>query len=74
MCIRYAWGHDGFKPLSQTHTDDFHLGLTLVDALDTLYIMGLKEEFNEATEWVKTQYKADTDVRASVFETTIRVL
>lgn len=29
------------------------LGATIVDALDTLYIMGLHEEFKDAQEWIE---------------------
>jgi mannosyl-oligosaccharide alpha-1,2-mannosidase len=32
----------------------FSLGLTLIDALDTLYLMGLEDEFDEARQWVAT--------------------
>lgn len=38
----YAWGHDHLKPISGTFNDWFHLGLTIIDSLDTMYIMGLK--------------------------------
>jgi len=38
----YAWGHDHLKPISKTYNDWFHLGLTIIDSLDTMYIMGLK--------------------------------
>lgn len=27
-------------------------GATIVDSLDTLFIMGMKDEFKEAKEWV----------------------
>lgn len=37
----YAWGHDHLRPISQTYNDWFHLGLTIIDSLDTMYIMGL---------------------------------
>jgi hypothetical protein len=40
---KYAWGHDHLKPITGTFHDWFNLGLTIVDALDTIYIMGLKE-------------------------------
>ena len=40
---KYAWGFDELKPLTKTHEKWFGLGLTLVDSLDTMYIMGLKE-------------------------------
>lgn len=40
---KYAWGHDNLKPISMGSHDWFGLALTLVDALDTLYIMNLRE-------------------------------
>lgn len=39
----YAWGHDNLKPISMSSHDWFGLGLTIVDALDTLHIMNLRE-------------------------------
>lgn len=29
-------------------------GASIIDSLDTLYIMGLMDEYNNAKEWVKT--------------------
>lgn len=29
------------------------MGATVVDALDTLYIMGLHDEFKDAQEWIE---------------------
>lgn len=40
---KHAWGHDHLHPISHGHDDWFGLGLTILDALDTLYIMDLKE-------------------------------
>lgn len=39
----FAWGHDELKPVSKSYGEWFGLGLTLVDALDTMWILGLKE-------------------------------
>ena len=39
----YAWGHDHLKPISKKYHDWFGLGLTLIDSLDTMYMMGLKQ-------------------------------
>lgn len=37
----YAFGFDELKPLSRNGKNSFeHLGATIVDALDTLWIMG----------------------------------
>jgi hypothetical protein len=48
-----AWGQDELHPLSRTSGSWFDLGLTLVDSLDTLLLMGMKEEFKEAEQWVE---------------------
>lgn len=39
----HAWGHDNVKPVSGMISDWFSLGLTIVDSIDTAYIMGLHE-------------------------------
>lgn len=39
----FAWGHDNLKPISMGSHDWFGLGLTIVDSLDTLYIMDMQE-------------------------------
>ena len=52
----------------------FNLGLTLVDSLDTLLIMGLRDEFLEARNWVENSLVVNPDLDVNLFETTIRVL
>eukprot|EP00250_Pteridium_aquilinum_P012694 c20880_g1_i1 orf=430-2277(+) len=72
---KYAWGMDELLPQSQRGSNDFGgLGATIVDSLDTLYIMGLTDEFQKAKEWVASKMTFDKYYDASVFETTIRVL
>jgi hypothetical protein len=70
----FAWGHDELLPVTKSHSEWFHLGLTIVDALDTLIIMGMETEFLEAKNWVEHDLKLDQDVNVNLFETTIRVL
>ena len=36
------------------------LGVTLIESLDTLYLMGMKDEFSAAEEWVKTNLDFST--------------
>ncbi|XP_074582519.1 mannosyl-oligosaccharide 1,2-alpha-mannosidase MNS1-like [Curcuma longa] len=73
--VEYAWGQDELQPQSKTGANNFGgLGATLIDSLDTLYIMGLKDEFQKAKEWVATALDFNKDYVASVFETTIRVV
>ncbi|XP_037079927.1 endoplasmic reticulum mannosyl-oligosaccharide 1,2-alpha-mannosidase-like [Pollicipes pollicipes] len=71
---RYAWGHDHLKPISQQPHDWFGLGLTLIDSLDTMYIMNLMDEFHEARDWVAHHMNLDVSDYVNLFETTIRVL
>ncbi|XP_037340724.2 endoplasmic reticulum mannosyl-oligosaccharide 1,2-alpha-mannosidase isoform X1 [Pungitius pungitius] len=70
----YAWGHDELKPISRSFGEWFGLGLTLIDSLDTMWILGLKEEFAEARDWVEKELSFDKNVDVNLFETTIRVL
>lgn len=70
----YAWGKDELLPISRNSSEWFNLGLTLIDALDTMWIMGLVEEFNEARDWVATEMVIAQDKDVNLFETTIRVL
>lgn len=39
----FAWGHDELRPVSKSYSEWFGLGLTLIDALDTMWILNLKE-------------------------------
>ncbi|KAJ8557775.1 hypothetical protein K7X08_004541 [Anisodus acutangulus] len=72
---KYAWGHDEFQPQTKNGVDSFGgLGATLIDSLDTLYIMGLDEQFQRAREWVANSLDFNKNYDASVFETTIRVV
>ncbi|XP_015925664.1 endoplasmic reticulum mannosyl-oligosaccharide 1,2-alpha-mannosidase isoform X2 [Parasteatoda tepidariorum] len=70
----HAWGHDHLKPITKTFQNWFGLGLTIVDSLDTLYMMGLYEEFNEAKEWVIEKLNLNLNKDVNFFETTIRVM
>jgi mannosyl-oligosaccharide alpha-1,2-mannosidase len=75
---KYAWGDNELRPVTKKgHSANIFgnakTGATIVDALDTLYIMGLKDEFNEARDWVVgLNLNSRTDV--SVFEVTIRFI
>ncbi|PSS18182.1 Mannosyl-oligosaccharide 1,2-alpha-mannosidase [Actinidia chinensis var. chinensis] len=72
---KFAWGHDELQPQTKNGVDSFGgLGATLIDSLDTLYIMGLDEQFQRAREWVANSLDFNKNYDASVFETTIRVV
>ena len=71
-----AWMHDSFAPISGHGKSQFSgWSATLVDSLDTLWMMGLREEFDEAVAAVAgIDFGVSTSKRVSVFETTIRYL
>src|SRR6266702_4919742 len=73
---KYAWGHDDLKPLSKTYHDWYGepLLMTPVDALDTMIIMGLKEEANTTREYIVRNLSFDKDIEVQNFEITIRLL
>lgn len=71
-----AMGHDEVAPVTGGHRDPFNgWGATLVDALDTLWMMDLREEFSIAVDEVK-KIDFTTSLRKDIplFETTIRYL
>lgn len=41
----YAWGYDELHPISKSPSPWFGVGLTIVDSIDTLYIMNMTEGF-----------------------------
>ena len=75
---KYAWGHDALKPLSQKpfdwYGDGHSLLMTPVDALDTLTLMGLKPQADEARTLIDTKLNLDQDIYVKDFEITIRLL
>ena len=44
-------GHDWMKQ-----------GATIVDSLDTLWLMGLNDEWQQARDWVASQLNFDADI------------
>uniref|UniRef100_A0A667ZSY2 alpha-1,2-Mannosidase n=1 Tax=Myripristis murdjan TaxID=586833 RepID=A0A667ZSY2_9TELE len=73
---RYAWGKNELRPLTRNgHIGNMFGGLkgaTIIDSLDTLYIMGMTEEYNDAKEWVQTSLDLNSNGEASLFEVNIR--
>jgi mannosyl-oligosaccharide alpha-1,2-mannosidase len=73
-----AWLHDEIMPISGKHKDGFGgWAATLVDSLDTLWLMDLKNEFFEAAEAAANiNFHPDHSSLefVNIFETTIRHL
>jgi mannosyl-oligosaccharide alpha-1,2-mannosidase len=71
-----AWTKDELAPISGGAKDGFgSWGATLVDSLDTLWIMEMKQEFAEAVDAaVQIDFGPKSDGEINVFETIIRYL
>ena len=76
--VTHAWGSNELDPVGKKgHKGNMPngMGVTIVDSLDTLYIMGLDEEFNKAKDWVKDNLNmGNVNEYVSVFETNIRLV
>lgn len=76
---QYGWGHNELKPIARKgHSTNIfgnsQMGATIVDALDTLYIMGLHDEFREGQEWIDKNLDFSVNSEVSVFEVNIRFI
>ncbi|KAF5389586.1 hypothetical protein D9757_004083 [Collybiopsis confluens] len=78
---KFAFGHDDLLPVSAGFSDGRNgWGASIVDAMPTMFIMGLDDFFNEALNYTSTIDFSESQVDSetvrffpfSVFETTIR--
>ncbi|XP_063816215.1 ER degradation-enhancing alpha-mannosidase-like protein 2 [Pseudophryne corroboree] len=70
-----AFPYDELRPLTCDGQDTWgSFSLTLIDALDTLLIIGNVSEFQRVVTVLQDTVDFDIDVNASVFETNIRVV
>ncbi|KAH8866665.1 Mannosyl-oligosaccharide 1,2-alpha-mannosidase IB [Schistosoma japonicum] len=75
----YAWGSNELRPVSKTgHLPSVlgtePLGASLIDGLDTLYIMNMDKEFDAAVEWIEMNLDFNKPTIVSVFEFNIRYI
>src|SRR5687767_13083777 len=56
---KYAWGHDDLKPLSKSFHNWYPEPLLMspVDGLDTMYLMGIKDEADKTREYITANLK-----------------
>ncbi|KAM9244787.1 mannosyl-oligosaccharide 1,2-alpha-mannosidase IC isoform 2-T2 [Dugong dugon] len=75
---RYAMGKNELRPLTKDGYEGNMFGglsgATIIDSLDTLYLMELKEEFQEAKAWVEESFHLNVSGEASLFEVNIRYI
>ncbi|CCH42312.1 putative glycosyl hydrolase [Wickerhamomyces ciferrii] len=72
----HGYGHDEVRPISHKKIDPFNgWSSTIVDALDSLWIIDEKQEFEEAINFLKTvNFKQSFRNNIPIFENIIRVL
>ncbi|XP_050039833.1 uncharacterized protein [Dermacentor andersoni] len=73
--MKYAYPYDELRPLSCDGVDTWgSFSLTLIDALDTLAIMGNYTEFRKVATMIAENINFNININVSVFETNIRVV
>ena len=74
--LRHAYPYDELRPLSCDGVDTWgSYSLTLIDALDTLAVVGNHSEFRRVYQLVTSErVNFDSDINVSVFETNIRIV
>lgn len=65
--VRYSWGKNELKPISKrghgaSIFGNMPVGATILDGLDTLYIMGMKKEFKQARDWIANELNLEAMV------------
>ena len=65
---KYAWGNDDLKPLSKSFHNWYAepLLMTPVDALDTMYIMGFKQEADATRKHIVDTLKFERIFRCRI--------
>ncbi|MGK4584583.1 glycoside hydrolase family 47 protein [Kitasatospora sp. HPMI-4] len=75
---RVAWGYDEARPVSGGRDDFFAkghtFGLSIVEALDTLWLMEQDEEVRLAADWIEEHLDPVVDAEIQVFEAVIRLV
>ncbi|XP_055680886.1 ER degradation-enhancing alpha-mannosidase-like protein 2 [Lutzomyia longipalpis] len=73
--LQHASNFDELRPLSCDGVDTWgSYSLTLIDALDTLAVMGNNTEFQRVVDILVNNSNFDSDINVSVFETNIRIV
>lgn len=75
---RFAWGADEVRPRSGTPHNFFvsshSFGLSIIEAMDTLYVMGLDDELAACVKWLRSHLDFDVDASVQMFEAVIRMV
>ncbi len=70
---KFGWGTNEVRPISlRGHSASIFgsasMGATIVDAMDTLYIMGMMDEFEKGRQWIEQSLDFNHMVRMLNFD------
>lgn len=75
---QFAWGADEVQPVSGKPKNFFvpshSFGLSIIEAMDTLYVMGLDDELALCVKWLRSNLDFDVDANVQMFEAVIRMV
>ncbi|HET6896282.1 MAG TPA: glycoside hydrolase family 47 protein [Candidatus Baltobacteraceae bacterium] len=75
---QFAWGADEVLPVSgkpkNFFVPDHSFGLSIIEAMDTLYVMGLDDELERCVKWLRSNLHFDVDTGIQMFEAVIRMV
>lgn len=75
---QFAWGYDEVLPVSGKPQNFFlpehSFGLSIIEALDTLYVMELDDELEACLRWLRSHLDFDVDGDVQMFEAVIRMV
>lgn len=75
---QFAWGRDEVAPISGRPKDFFidghSFGLSIIEAMDTLYVMELDSELHQCVEWLRSNLNFNVDGNVQMFEAVIRMV
>ena len=63
-------GDDEYHPISKSGSNltGSGVGYAIIDAVDTMQIMGLEEEYTRAREWISSKLSFESDGNFNTFE------
>lgn len=69
--VQYAWGQNELRPLSKRgHSAGIFgktaMGASIVDGLNTLYIMELLDDYKKGRDWIAENLNLDQGVRMPI--------
>lgn len=75
---QFAWGSDEVLPVSGKPKNFFvpehSFGLSIIEAMDTLYVMELDDELHQCVSWLRLHLNFDVDASIQMFEAVIRMV